>query len=103
MSRPATGHSFTTSFFGMLIQCHTLQTEDDLRQHALKDIVCFLRVSVFGEPVSAAGRPAGVVIFNAAQIGSPATYRNPDVTPAGIHLVLRDGHVTAAASEFEVS
>jgi N-acyl-D-amino-acid deacylase len=37
------------------------------------------------------GAHADIVIFDAARIGSPATYDNPEQPPDGIRLVLREG------------
>ena len=37
------------------------------------------------------GYYADVVVFDSATVGSPATYENPERTPDGIRLVLREG------------
>jgi N-acyl-D-aspartate/D-glutamate deacylase len=39
------------------------------------------------------GAQADVVIFDAAQVGSEASYTNPEVEPQGIVLVMRAGEV----------
>ena len=39
------------------------------------------------------GFQADVVVFDAARIGSPATYDHPDRPPVGIHCVLREGTI----------
>jgi N-acyl-D-amino-acid deacylase len=40
------------------------------------------------------GYHADVVVFDAAQIGSPATYESPDLAPTGLRWVFRSGRIT---------
>jgi N-acyl-D-amino-acid deacylase len=41
----------------------------------------------------APGLAADITVFDLAQVGSPATYENPEAPPSGIRAVIRGGEV----------
>ena len=57
------------------------------------------RFGLRGRGRIAAGYYADLVVFDAARIGSPATYERPAQPPAGIHYVLREGRITVRSGE----
>ena len=54
------------------------------------------RFSLRGRGRLKPGYHADVVVFDAARIGSPATYDDPEIAPIGIRLVLRNGVATVS-------
>lgn len=52
------------------------------------------RFALCGRGRIESGYYADLVVFDAARIGSPATYASPEQPPEGIHYVLREGCVT---------
>lgn len=51
------------------------------------------RFGIVGLGRIAEGYSADITVFDPGRIGSPADYENPELPPAGIHLVLRNGEV----------
>ena len=52
------------------------------------------RFGLRGRGRVAPGNYADIVVFDAARVGSPATFERPEQPPEGIHYVLREGRIT---------